>query len=109
MGYSAGYNVTTGNFNIDIGSAGYPGDSNTIRIGGSAVQQTRAFMFGIASTALAAGADVLIDTSTSQLGIAPSSARYKRDIREMGSASDRLMKLHPMTFRYKNDPHGIRQ
>ena len=35
-----------------------------------------------------------------------SSARYKRDIRNLGNASAGLMKLRPVTFRYKNDPTG---
>jgi len=41
-----------------------------------------------------------------RLGIQASSARYKRDIRDMGDASDKLMKLRPVTFRYKDDPSG---
>ncbi|HKD66110.1 MAG TPA: tail fiber domain-containing protein, partial [Candidatus Binataceae bacterium] len=44
-----------------------------------------------------------------QLGIVVSSARYKRDIRDMGSSSEALMKLRPVTFRYKDDPSGKRQ
>jgi hypothetical protein len=38
-----------------------------------------------------------------------SSARYKRDIHDMGDASDALMKLRPVTFRYKDDAQGIKQ
>ena len=34
-----------------------------------------------------------------------SSARYKRDIRDM-ARSGKLMKLRPVTFRYKDDPRG---
>jgi hypothetical protein len=44
-----------------------------------------------------------------RLGIQASSARYKRDIRDMGEASERLMKLRPVTFRYKDDPAGTLQ
>jgi hypothetical protein len=39
-----------------------------------------------------------------QLGTLTSSIRYKRDVHDMGDASDRLMKLRPVTFRYKADP-----
>ena len=39
----------------------------------------------------------------------PSSARYKRDIRDMGGASAGLMKLRPVSFRYKSDPSGTLQ
>jgi len=38
-----------------------------------------------------------------------SSARYKRDIHDMNAASSNLMKLRPVTFRYKNDPAGTLQ
>jgi hypothetical protein len=48
-------------------------------------------------------------TSSRQLGVAFSSARYKRDIREMGNASAGLMKLRPVSFRYKSDPSGTLQ
>ena len=45
-----------------------------------------------------------INTATFQLGIAPSAARFKRDIRDMRDASDGLMELRPVTFLYKSDP-----
>jgi hypothetical protein len=38
-----------------------------------------------------------------------SSARYKRDIQDMVDRSARLLKLRPVTFRYKHDPSGERQ
>src|SRR5260370_40865392 len=34
------------------------------------------------------------------------SARYKRDIRDIGAASSKLMSVRPVTFRYKEDPTG---
>jgi hypothetical protein len=33
----------------------------------------------------------------------------KRDIHDMGTASDNLMNLRPVTFRYKQDPDAIKQ
>ncbi len=39
-----------------------------------------------------------------RLGVVISSARYKHDVRDMGEASSKLMKLRPVTFRYNNDP-----
>ncbi len=45
-------------------------------------------------------------SSAGQLGVVVSSARYKRDIHDMDEASSNLMKLRPVTFRYKNDPAG---
>ena len=53
--------------------------------------------------------DAVMVSNTGQLGIVVSSARYKRDIRNMGDAGDNLMKLRPVTFRYKDVPHGQRQ
>jgi hypothetical protein len=43
---------------------------------------------------------VVIDSS-GQLGTVSSSIRYKEDIQPMASASDRLLKLRPVKFRYK--------
>ena len=47
--------------------------------------------------------------SSGKLGIVMSSARFKRDIHDMGNSSAALMKLRPVTFKYRNDPEGIRQ
>ena len=44
--------------------------------------------------------NVVID-SNGQLGTISSSRRYKEDINDMGDESDRLLRLHPVTFRYK--------
>jgi len=43
---------------------------------------------------------VVIDSS-GQLGTVNSSRRFKEDIREMGDASRGLMRLRPVTFRYR--------
>src|SRR4030095_12854937 len=44
--------------------------------------------------------NVLID-GNGQLGTINSSRRFKEDIRDMGGASTGLLKLRPVTFRYK--------
>jgi hypothetical protein len=44
-----------------------------------------------------------------QLGVMPSSARYKRDIQPLNNRSQGLWQLHPVTFRYQQDPQGQRQ
>jgi hypothetical protein len=54
------------------------------------------------------GADVTVN-GNGQLGVLPSSARYKRDIHDMGGASTRLMKLRPVVFHYRSDPSGQQQ
>jgi hypothetical protein len=49
--------------------------------------------------------------STGKLGTVKSSARYKEQIKPMAAASESLLKLDPVTFRYKEeiDPDGILQ
>jgi hypothetical protein len=108
VGPGAGQNLTTGNNNIDIFDPGVAGESNTIRIGTQGTQ-TATFIAGIfGGPQMKKACDVMAD-STGLLGCAKSSARYKRDIRNMGDASDKLMKLRPVTFTYKADSTGIQQ
>ena len=104
LGYQAGYNLTTGSNNIDIANMGVAAESNTIRIG---TNQTKAYIAGISGTMVTG--DAVVVTKTGQLGIVVSSARYKRDIQDMGSRSGELLKLRPVTFRYRSDPTGALQ
>ncbi len=97
LGYQAGLNVLGSN-NIHIGNTGVSGDSGVIRIGSAS--QTSFFAAGIGA-ATVSGAAVLIDTATGQLGVASSSRRFKEDIQDMGEASSGLLRLRPVTFRYK--------
>jgi len=106
LGTFAGFKLTTGSNNIDIGNMGVAAESNTIRIGTRGVQ-TKTFIAGISGVTLT-GADVVV-SSTGQLGMVMSSARYKRDIHDMGAQSSGLMKLRPVSFRYKSDPAGTPQ
>ena len=81
--------------------------TNAIRIGTQGTQ-TQTYIAGISGAAVT-GVDVVV-ASNGRLGVGPpSSARFKRDIHDMGEASKALMKLRPVTFRYKQDPQGIRQ
>ncbi len=98
LGYAAGGNLTGGGNNIDIANSGVAGESSTIRIGDF---QTRAFILGIrgVTTGAANAVPVLID-SNGQLGTGSSSRRVKFDIASMGNATDDLMRLRPVTFRY---------
>jgi hypothetical protein len=47
--------------------------------------------------------NVLLNTTTNELGIVVSSARFKQDVQDMGAASETLMALRPVTFRYRED------
>ncbi len=52
--------------------------------------------------------DVFVD-QFNVLGFAVSSQRYKHDIHPMDKASDALLKLKPVTFKYNSDQKGTTQ
>ena len=115
MGFNAGINLTNGNNNIDIGNAGAAHESNTIRIGrtppgNSSNGHTKTFIAGIYGVAAAQGVAVYVNSS-GQLGTKTSSERFKDEIKPMDKASEAILALHPVTFRYKHelDPEGIPQ
>lgn len=100
LGSGAGRSLTTGSNNIDIGNFGVAGESNTIRIGKQGTQ-TRAFVAAIWGTAVKGSAVVI--NGSGQLGVAASSARYKDEIKPMDKASEAILALRPVTFRYKKE------
>jgi Chaperone of endosialidase len=108
IGESAGSALTTGKNNIDIGNAGTAGESAKIRIGNKAHKNI--FVAGISGVTVAGGVGVIVDTS-GHLGTVTSSKRYKEAVKPMNDASDELLSLKPVTFRYKKelDPHVIPQ
>jgi hypothetical protein len=85
------------------------GESNTIRIGTVGVQKT-VYLRGISGATVASGVTVIVDTN-GHLGTVTSSARFKEAIKPMDKASDAILALKPVTFRYKKelDPDGIPQ
>jgi hypothetical protein len=102
IGYNAGLGLShSGSNNIEIGNLGTSSDNATIRIGTPGTH-TSAFMAGIrgVTTGNNNAVPVLID-SNGQLGTVSSSRRYKEDIHDMGDASGGLLRLRPVTFRYK--------
>jgi len=109
LGFQAGMNLNTGSNNIDIGSKGVAGESNTIRIGKSGTQTTT-IIAGITGATVASGIAVLIG-SNGRLGTSTSSARFKDAIKPMDKASEAILALKPVTFRYKHelDPEAIPQ
>ena len=108
LGNNAGGNLTTGSNNIDIFDRGVAGEANTIRIGKQGTQRTT-FIAGI-SGGTVTGTAVVVD-SNGQLGVAPSSQRFKDAIQPMNKASEAILALKPVTFRYKQelDPKRIPQ
>jgi len=110
LGLLAGSSLTTGSNNIDIGNKGVAGDSNTIRIGTKARTQTNTYIAGISGVTVAGGVGVIIDTN-GHLGTVTSSERFKDEVKPMDKASEVILALKPVTFRYKHhlDPAGIPQ
>ena len=106
IGNHAGSLLTTGSGNIDIDSEGLGDEDNTIRIGNI---QTRTFIQGISGVPVTGTVVVVADSG--QLGVVPSSQRFKDQIKPMDKASEAVLALKPVTFRYKKelDPKGIPQ
>src|SRR5207247_1329600 len=109
IGVSAGINLTTGINNIDIGNNGVAGESKTIRIGTQQAHRAT-FIAGISGATVPTGVSVVVDTD-GHLGTITSSARFKDTVRPMDKASEAILSLKPVTFRYKQelDPDGIPQ
>jgi trimeric autotransporter adhesin len=109
LGSNAGINLTTGSNNIDIGAPGAAGESKKIRIGKQGTQSAT-FIAGIRGATVASGVAVVV-SSNGQLGTVTSSARFKDKIKPMDKASEAILALKPVTFRYKEeiDPDGIPQ
>jgi hypothetical protein len=109
LGWEAGTELTTGSNNIDIGSPGVAAESGVIRIGtissANVSTQTATYIAGISGEPVI-GTYVCV-SSNGQLGTngsgcaTTSSRRYKEDIQPMAQLSERLLKLRPVTFRYR--------
>lgn len=109
LGWGAGQNLTTGNNNIDIFSNGEAGDESTIRIGIEGLH-VATYIAGIDGATASGGVAVFVD-SDGKLGTLTSSARFKDEINPMDHASEAILALKPVTFRYKKeiDPKSIPQ
>jgi Chaperone of endosialidase len=109
LGTSAGINLTTGSDNIYIGNPGNHGESGKIRIG-TVGTQTATFLAGISGVTVPDGVGVIVGSS-GKLGTIVSSARFKDEIKPMDKASEAILALKPVTFRYKHelDPAGVPQ
>jgi len=113
LGFNAGYNQSTGNDNIYINNLGVGGESQALRLGtqgtsgvlGSGI--LRAYVAGVA-TSQVTGSAVYV-TASGQLGVLASSERFKTDVETMGSASEKLTQLRPVSFRLKTDAKGTVQ
>ena len=91
LGVNAGKNLTTGSGNVCIGGAvlGVAGESNTTRI--------RNIYSSVAS-----GRAVYVN-SDNKIGTLASTRRVKKDIKPMDKASEAVLALKPVSFRYKKE------
>jgi hypothetical protein len=114
LGFAAGVNLATGDNNIDVGNVGVSAESNIIRIGAQVAvtdqfgvlhpAHTATYIAGIRDTTTGVGdaIPVVID-SAGQLGTMSSSRRFKKGIKPIDKASEAVLALKPVTFRYKGD------
>ena len=91
LGVNAGVQLTTGNGNVCLGAfvSGVAGESNTTRIRNvySSVASDRAVYV----------------TADNKIGTLVSSRRFKEEIKPMDKASEAILALKPVTFRYKKE------
>jgi hypothetical protein len=108
VGAGAGSNLTSGNFNVFIGQgagSNVTNASNVICIGADAAGSNASlscFIANIFGKTSAGGVGVFIN-SNGRLGTSTSSRRFKEDIKPMGRASEAILELKPVTFRYKRE------
>jgi hypothetical protein len=100
VGYAAGIALTTGSHNIAIGAACQAGESGTMRVG-DIPDITRTFIAGIRGVAVN-GSPVVVGGG-GQMGVVASSRKFKDDIKPMEKASEAILALKPVTFRYKKN------
>jgi hypothetical protein len=116
VGDSAGLGNTSGDGNIYIGAFSVlvpDAESDTIRIGDPGnFPATACFIGGIDGATVDAGTGtaVFVDVD-GKLGTVLSSKRFKDDIKSMDKASEAILSLQPVAFRYKKelDPKGVQQ
>ena len=109
VGVDALLNNTTGNSNIAIGSGAGGSIStanNVICIGtavGDNVSNTTWIGNVFGTTTVSGTTQPVIVSNTGQLGTISSSRRFKKQIKPMNQASESILALKPITFRYKTD------
>jgi predicted ribosome quality control (RQC) complex YloA/Tae2 family protein len=86
---------------------GVAGEAKKIRVG-TVGTQTATFIAGIHGVTVAGGVGVIVGKN-GHLGTTTSSERFKEAIKPMDKASEAILALKPVTFRYKKelDPEGI--
>jgi len=107
IGSGAGASLVSGSNNVYLGSdnVGGASESNTIRIGTPGTQDAT-YLAGVSGTNLGAEPQVVVN-GEGRLGVEVSSRRFKTDVQPIDAELDRLMRLRPVSFRYRRaDVHG---
>ena len=102
VGDQVGPDLTSGDDNIYVGAtagSGVTSENGTIRIGDPEFVAA-CYIAGISGQTATDGAAVFVDAN-GKLGTVTSSARFKDDIKPMDNASESILALRPVTFRYK--------
>ena len=113
-GFFALSNNTTGSFNVALGQSAGTGVStadDVICIGAVGADVSHSCYIGnIFNQSSPSGLAVFVN-SDNKLGTIMSSRRFKEDIKPMEKASEAILALQPVTFRYKKDfdPTGTAQ
>ena len=106
VGSPAGINFTSGDFNIFLGSdagSGVTTASNVICIGAAGNNVSGScFIDHIFNGTSSGGVGVFVN-SNGRLGTSTSSRRFKENIKPMGKASEAILQLKPVSFRYKTE------
>src|SRR6266480_4748507 len=110
VGNFAGSNLITGSNNVYIGNQGMEEESDTIRIGTPfqpsptpASGHNRTFIAGIYGRPPGANTLPVVCADDGKLTANASSRRFKHDIKPMDNASEAILALKPVSFRYNND------
>ncbi len=116
VGTNAGSRLVTGSYNTYVGY-NVPGitaaDNYVTQIGvfaqpaGGPAFAPTTYIAGISNSQVT-GAAVFV-TASGQLGVLASSERYKTDINSLGTTSERLAQLRPVSFHLKTEPNGTVQ
>ena len=113
-GFQALGNNTTGSFNVALGNnagSGVSTANDVICIGAVGADVSHSCYIGnIVNQSSPSGLAVFVN-SDNKLGTIMSSRRFKDDIKPMDKASEAVLALQPVTFRYKKDfdPTGTTQ
>jgi hypothetical protein len=106
IGVSALRNNTTGSFNVALGNgAGFNVSTadNVIAIGAGGENVSNSCYIGNIFGVTSSGATAVYVNTFGRLGTLVSSRRFKEEVKPMDKASEAILALKPVTFRYKEE------